>query len=57
MPTNSAILNFDLCDLQKYVKSKTWVLCHVSLLDVRALLTDDDGCHVIVPRGEPKMSL
>jgi hypothetical protein len=33
MPTNGAILNFDLSDLQKNVKSKTWVLCHVSLLD------------------------
>jgi hypothetical protein len=31
---SGAILNFDLCDLQKNVKSKTWVLCHVSLLDI-----------------------
>jgi hypothetical protein len=31
---NSAIWNFDLQDLQKYVKSKTRVLCHASLLDV-----------------------
>jgi hypothetical protein len=23
--SNSGILNFDLCDLQKYVKSKTWL--------------------------------
>jgi hypothetical protein len=27
------ILNFDLCDLQKYVKLKPWASCHVSLLD------------------------
>jgi hypothetical protein len=25
MLTNGDILNFDLCDLQKYVKLKTWV--------------------------------
>jgi hypothetical protein len=31
---NGAVLNFGLCDLQKYVKSKTLVLCHVSLLDI-----------------------
>jgi hypothetical protein len=28
------ILNFDLCDRQKKVKSKTWVLGHASLLDI-----------------------
>jgi hypothetical protein len=32
-------LNFDLCDLENYVKSKTQllVLCHVSLLDVHMI--------------------
>jgi hypothetical protein len=34
---NGAVLNFDLCDLQKWVKSKPLVLCHVSLLDIRYL--------------------
>jgi hypothetical protein len=32
--TSEIILNFDLSDLQKLGKSKTRVLCHVSLLDV-----------------------
>jgi hypothetical protein len=32
MPTNDDIFNFDLCDLQKWVKSKTCVLCHAYLL-------------------------
>jgi hypothetical protein len=31
VPTNGVVLN--LCDLQKYVKSKTRVLYHVSLVD------------------------
>jgi hypothetical protein len=30
----SAVLNFDLCDLQKVGQIKIWVSCHVSLLDV-----------------------
>jgi hypothetical protein len=34
MPTNGDILNFDLCDLEKLVKSETPVLCHVMSLDV-----------------------
>jgi hypothetical protein len=25
---------FDLCDLEKYVNSKSWVICNVSSLDV-----------------------
>jgi hypothetical protein len=32
--TEGAILNFDICDLQKEVKSKIRVLCRVYLLDV-----------------------
>jgi hypothetical protein len=32
-------LNFHLCDLEKEVKSKTQVLCHVSLLDVPMIKT------------------
>jgi hypothetical protein len=27
-------MKFDQCDLEKEVKSKTRILCHVSLLDV-----------------------
>jgi hypothetical protein len=37
---NGAVLNFDLCDPQKKVKSKTWVLCHASLLDIPKTATD-----------------
>jgi hypothetical protein len=42
---NGAILNFDLSDLQKYVKSKTQVLCHVSLLDI----PNDQNLEMIQP--------
>jgi hypothetical protein len=28
MPNDGDILNFDLCDLQMYVKSKIQVVCH-----------------------------
>jgi hypothetical protein len=34
---NGSVLNFDLCDLQKYVKSKTRALCHVFLLDLQMI--------------------
>jgi hypothetical protein len=37
VPNKSAVLNFDLRDLQKQVKSKTLVLCHVSLLDLHMI--------------------
>ena len=34
MPPDGEILNFDPCDLEKYVKSKTRKICDGALLDV-----------------------
>jgi hypothetical protein len=50
MPTNGAILNFDLCDLENFVKSNTQVLViHVSLLDIQCRPTYDKNLELIQP--------